>query len=206
MAPYARHATGVDLNAIPSARRRIGHLPNVTLVEGDIATLDLGQRFDVVYSVGVLHHTDDPAVSFESALRHCRPGGRVIVWVYSHEGNMLVRTVVESAKRVLVDRLPRAVVWQLARVLTALLTGVVHTLYRLPLPGLPFAEYFANWRRLSYRRNVLNVFDKLNAPQTRFLRRDEVARWFDPARFTNVHISHYRGVSWRASGTRRDGA
>ena len=62
-----------------------------------------------------------------------------------------------------------------------------------------------NFRRLSFRRNVLNVFDKLNAPQTEFISRDRVERWFDPRLFDDVAITPYRGVSWRASGTVRGG-
>lgn len=203
VAPHCRHATGVDLNAIASARKHVGHLSNVTLLEGDLATLDLGRTFDVVYAIGVIHHTDNPTASFDNARRHCRPGGRMILWVYSHEGNFLNRTLVEGAKKLLIDHLPRPVVWELARLVTALMYLPIYTLYRLPVPGLPFREYFDNWRRLSFRRNLLNVFDKLNAPQTHFFRRDQLERWFTPGLFTDVHISAYKGVSWRASGTKR---
>lgn len=203
VARHCRHVTGVDLNAIASARRNVGHLANVTLLEGDIATLDLGRTFDVVYVIGVLHHTDDPAASFENALRHCRPGGRLIIWVYSREGNFLNRTFLEGAKKILVDHLPRRVVWELARVVTAVMYLPIYTLYLLPLPFLPFAEYFGNWRRLSFHRNLLNIFDKLNAPQTHFIDKSQLEQWFRPAMFTDVHTSAYKSVSWRASATRR---
>jgi len=79
----------------------------------------------------------------------------------------------------------------------------VHTLYRLPLRGLPYHEYFQNFRRLGFARNALNVFDKLNAPQTRFISRSRVEGWFGPERFADVSISAYKGVSWRASGILR---
>ena len=85
--------------------------------------------------------------------------------------------------------------------LTALLCIPVYTLYFLPLPFLPYYDYFRNFRRLPFQRNVLNIFDKLNAPQTAFIRRALVERWFS-AGFRDVHVSSYVGVSWRASGTR----
>ncbi|MFA6319117.1 MAG: hypothetical protein WC943_17025, partial [Elusimicrobiota bacterium] len=73
----------------------------------------------------------------------------------------------------------------------------------LPLRFLPYYEYFENWRILSYSRNMLNVFDKLNAPQTHFIRKERIERWFSPSEFQDIHISPYKGVSWRGSGTKR---
>lgn len=203
VAPLAARVVGVDLNTAEIARRRAGSHASVTCVEDDIATMKLGEEFEVVYSVGVIHHTDDPGAAVRNLARHVRRGGRLILWVYSHEGNLLNRTLLESVKGRILRHLPRGLLLVLAWGLTAALYPVVHTVYRLPLRSLPFHDYFAGFRRLSFRRNLLNVFDKLNAPQTAFLRRREVEAWFPSAEFTDVHISPYRGVSWRASGTRR---
>ncbi len=203
VAPYARRVVGVDLNTTAIARRNTRMQTNVTIVEDDIATMKLGERFDIVYSIGVVHHTDDPAATVRNLEAHVRSGGHLILWVYSREGNFLNRTFVEFAKRHALRRLPRPALLLLARVLTAALYPPVYTVYRLPLRWLPYFEYFENFRRLSFRRNLLNVFDKLNAPQTVFLRRDEVEAWFPSSRFTDVHVSPYRGVSWRASGRKR---
>jgi len=65
-----------------------------------------------------------------------------------------------------------------------------------------FYEYFDNWRKLSYERNVLNVFDKMNAPQTWFISEKQIRSWFDPKEFSEIHITPYKGVSWRGSGVK----
>lgn len=203
VAPYAKEVLGVDLNATDAAVLHTAWLPNVRIVEDDIAQMDLGERFDIVTCIGVIHHTDDPDATFRNIVRHSRPGGRVIVWCYSHEGNLLNRTLLEWVKRHVLLKLPRSVNFALAHVLTALLYPIIYTLYLLPVPWLPFYEYFQNWRCLTYERNLLNVFDKLNAPQTWFITRKRIERWFAPEQFTDVHISPYKGVSWRGSGARR---
>ena len=203
VAEVAREVVGVDLNTAALARQRTAHLPHVRIVSADVAEFAPEEPFDAVYCVGVIHHTDDPERTFANLKRCCRPGGLVVVWCYSREGNALVRTLVEPPRRHLLSRLPRSWVRGLAGGVTAALYPVVHTVYRLPLPWLPYHGYFHDFRRLSFRRNLLNVFDKLNAPQTQFISRARVERWFDPSEFEDVRISDYRGVSWRASGRRR---
>src|SRR3989344_8321415 len=131
--PYCKSAVGVDLNATDSAVKHTAQFPHIKIVEADLATMDLGQTFDIVYCIGVLHHTDNPDVTFRNIARHCRSGGRVIVWVYSREGNFLNRTVVEGSKHLLIFHLPRPIVRAISWILTALVSIPVYTIYLLPL-------------------------------------------------------------------------
>ncbi len=203
VSPYAKSVTGIDLNALGSAAKNTAHLSNVILREDDLATMKLGQQIDIVYCIGVLHHTDDPDATFRNIAKHCNPGGKVIAWVYSSEGNFWNRVLLEPLKSLIIYHLSRPMVMAIAHVLTALLYIPIYTLYLLPLRSLPFFEYFQNWRKLSYSRNLLNVFDKLNAPQTEFITRERIESWFSPKEFTDVHLSPYMGVSWRGSGTKK---
>lgn len=206
VASVARHVTAVDLNTVDIARERNKRFDNVTFVEGDLASMDLGRTFDVVFSIGVIHHTDDPDRTFANLYRHLRPGGRMVIWTYSAEGNALVRFIVEPLRKLVLRHLSRNALLRLSQFVTALLYLPVHTVYRLPgLDFLPYYEYFANFRRLGFTRNVLNVFDKLNAPQTHFTTRARAERWFGPDRFepASISIRPYVGVSWSLTGIKR---
>jgi SAM-dependent methyltransferase len=150
VAPIARSITAVDLNTIDIARQRNAAYTNVRFVEADLGTMDLGRQFDIVFSIGVIHHTDNPDRSFERMFAHCKPGGRVIIWTYSAEGNALVRVLVEPARKLFLRHLPRSWLVWLARILTASMYPIVYSIYRLKaLRFLPYYEYFVNFRRLS---------------------------------------------------------
>lgn len=202
-APFARLVVGVDLNTAAIARQRNRAYPNTRFIQADIACLALRQQFDIVYCIGVIHHTIDPQVTFENLKRLCRPGGRIIIWCYSAEGNALVRCLVEPLKSLFLKTLRRRQLRVIAWLLSAMLWVLAHSLYLLPLTGLPYYDYLRGLRRLSFPRVVLNVFDKLNAPITHFIPRQQIQAWLNSTDFTDVHISPNRGVSWRASGTMR---
>lgn len=203
-APLAASVTAVDLNTVDIARERTRAFRNVSFVEADIATMDLGRQFDIVFSIGVIHHTDDPDKTVANLKRHVKPGGKLIVWVYSKEGNALVRWGVEPVRRMLLSKMSPKALLGISKCLTAAMYFPIYSVYLLPLRFLPFYEYFRNFRKLDFDRNVLNVFDKLSAPQVEFIDEARIRRWLDQDNeFRDVHISRYCGVSWRGSGTKR---
>jgi hypothetical protein len=73
----------------------------------------------------------------------------------------------------------------------------------IPIDFLPFYQYFTRWRKLSFRENLLNIFDKLNAPKTFFIKRETIEKWFNRNDFRKIHISNYLNTSWRASGIKK---
>jgi SAM-dependent methyltransferase len=200
VAPVAGRVIGLDLNTSDIAQARLRDFDNVTLIDADIARYVPQVPADVVYCIGVIHHTDDPDATFANLRKMVRPGGLVIVWCYSKEGNRLVWGVVEPLRKLFLRRLSRDALVRISQVTTLLIYPIVHTIYRLPLRWLPFYEYFANFRRLSFEFNVINVFDKLNAPQTVFIERERIERWFNMAEFDDISITPYVGVSWCGSG------
>lgn len=204
IAPYAKSVTAVDLNTTELAQERNKKSGNINYVEADIAKMDLKKKFDIVFSIGVIHHTDDPDMTVENLKKHVKEGGRFIVWVYSKEGNALVKYGVEPLRKMFLKNMSRENLLGLSKAVTAALYIPVYTLYMLPLKFLPFYEYFGNFRKMTFERNNLNVFDKLNAPQVDFISKERIEKWFSRDEFENVSINPYKGVSWSASGVRKN--
>ena len=203
IADVAEHVVGLDLNTADLAKQLLADVPNTSFVEDDLALHNAPDSYDVVYSLGVIDHTDSPDASFENLKCMTAPGGLTIVWVWSAEGNALMMNIIEPLRAALLCDQSRETVDQIAHFLTAVLYQIVHTVYRLPLTFLPYYGYFRNFRKLSFHRNALNVFDKLNAPYTEFITRERIERWFNPRDYEDVSITFYKGVSWAASGRQR---
>lgn len=78
--------TGVDITpkCVENGYKRAEHYGvKCKFINESLVTLDLSnEHFDIIYSWGVLHHTEDARQSFFSLARHLREGGEIIVAVY----------------------------------------------------------------------------------------------------------------------------
>ena len=126
----------------------------------------------------------------------------MILWVYSKEGNFLSEYFVEPVRKKFLTDISRKNLLMLSNVITFLMYLPIYSIYLLPLSFLPFYEYFINFRKLSFYRNSLNVFDKLNAPQVQFIGKSRAMNWLPGDKFSDVQISAYKGVSWRICGVK----
>jgi SAM-dependent methyltransferase len=206
----AREVVALDLSgAVEAARLTLRGFGNVDVIQGDLlrpplrpASEDGG--FDLVYSIGVLHHLPDPEAGFRSLLRYVRPGGTIAIWVYGYEGNAFVRNVVEPLRRVS-TRIPPPLLRVLAWPLGLGFHGAAKVIYR-PLSrtrlgnALPLNEYMSSVAVYSFRQNYGIVFDQLAAPTATYLRESDITRWFTESGLEHVRISHRHGNSWRGQG------
>lgn len=207
----ASGVAALDLSeAVETAHHNLSGLGNVHVIQGDLLrppfrTAAAGGGFDLVYSIGVLHHLPDPEAGFKSVLRFVRPGGTIAIWVYGYENNGFVRNIIEPLRRLSTQIGPsllRILAWPLAVGFHGAAKGV----YR-PLEGsaigrrLPLHEYLSSVADFSFRQNYGIVFDQLAAPTATYLTRGEVERWFHQAGLQDVHLSHRHANSWRARGT-----
>jgi 2-polyprenyl-3-methyl-5-hydroxy-6-metoxy-1,4-benzoquinol methylase/Tfp pilus assembly protein PilF len=80
--------TAIDLSraSLAYAARKANELgvDNIEFVQADILDLDrLGTRFDVISSIGVLHHMTDPARGLACLTQLLAPGGYMMLGLYS---------------------------------------------------------------------------------------------------------------------------
>jgi SAM-dependent methyltransferase len=163
-------ASVIGLDASRSVDAAHSMWPNVPFVQADIAAPPFDpETFDVVYSLGVLHHLPDPLRGLHQCYSLVKPGGLLLVWVYSqHRG--VFRGARRIARRV-VKRIPSArfgiaVVASLV-ILTLLSAG------DLGLRSNKF-EYFRG-KKLEQIR--VDCYDALSAPTEIYLSEPDCKQW-----------------------------
>ncbi len=209
-ATYGAEVVGVDFSAaIESTQRNTCHLPGVHLVQCDLYQLPFRPGvFDLVYSIGVLHHLPDPEAGFRGLLKLVKPDGAMAIWVYSTSRRGINACL--EACRALTTRLPLPLLHALSWA-----AGLVDWVgFILPYRLLhrwaairPWLERTA-WSRIKlYACYPLEVcvadwFDRLAAPIRFYYGPDDLRGWSQRAMLTHVEISPTGLYGWRMFGQR----
>lgn len=94
-------------HAVDKAASLCAGLPNVRFVQADLKQLPFAPgSFDLVFSVGVMHHDASTRAVFDQVARLVRPGGWYAVWLYRR--NQFWQEALNDALRARAARLPRA--------------------------------------------------------------------------------------------------
>ena len=158
------------------------------------------RQFDLIVSIGVLHHIPEPAPVVRAAFEALKPGGQMLVWLYGREGN-LVYLAMTLPLRAITTRLPSRAVLTLARLLATMLVPYSRLCrrVRLPLRGY-FAEVFG---RMDRDKQVLIIYDQLRPAYARYYSKAEAMALLSDAGFSDVRTHHRHGYSWALQGTKR---
>jgi SAM-dependent methyltransferase len=103
---HGAKVVGVDLSdAVEKAATLCAGFPDVAIVQADLLDLPLAEgAFDVVFSIGVLHHSPDPRRAFAQVARRVKPGGRLAVWLYRR--NTAAQEWLNTGLRAITTRMP----------------------------------------------------------------------------------------------------
>jgi SAM-dependent methyltransferase len=144
-----------------------------------IAQADIGQlpfrpgSFDVIFSIGVLHHTPDTRTYFQRLVPLLKPGGVIAIWVYPKSESYVTRERWIRFVNKLPDRMFYAwcrwfVPWAEAR-LAHPLVGAIRRVFPFPTHGMGI-EY-----------DILDTFDGYSPAYHGIHSPEEVERWFAEA-------------------------
>ena len=178
----AREVVGIDLSTgsleVANQRKEEARLKNADFREVDILACDLPDKyFDYSFSVGVLHHTGDPFRGFRHLARVTKPGGVVMVSLYSSYSCRLLRAKQTFCRWLAGEDIDRRVEWG-------------ERLFGGTLRKLDKRYHGLNTKQIAY--------DTFGFPHASLHSAGEVIRWFDKTglefkgAFAPLRIRDYR--------------
>ena len=204
-----KQATGVDLgDSVLSAQNNLSKSDkrNYEIIKGDLTQFEGNEKFDVVYSIGVLHHLKKPKDGLDSVIKNTKNGGRFHCWVYAKEGNGLIIYVVDPIRK-LVSNLP----WWFTKFCVATPLSFLYFLYahfitKLHLSFMPLYDY-SKWickRDFLFFRHV--AFDQLVTPQTVYIDKATIEGWlksYENVEQNSTYVIFRNGNSWKFGGVKK---
>jgi SAM-dependent methyltransferase len=169
---------GFDLSlAVDSAYANFGSRRNVHIVQADIMGLPFRRdSFDVIYSIGVLHHTSDPEAAFARLVTILKRNGEIALWVYSTPR----RPPLSDFYRIFTSRMPWSLVLAISRLMIKSyransLSGYVQAI--LPISQLTDPE-----------QRLLDTFDWYSPRYQHKYRTSDVVAWFRRAGLKDLRV------------------
>jgi SAM-dependent methyltransferase/uncharacterized protein YbaR (Trm112 family) len=206
----SRETIGVDLSqSVEAAYYNIRELPNAHVIQADIMALPFINQFDYIFSIGVLHVTENPQQSFNQLVKLLKDGGTISTWVYSKENNEWVIRYVNPLREHVTSKLPRPLLYVLCQILGIFLYVCLKLIYKPANKGflgrqfgywLPYNEYLNYSTQLNYASLVSVIFDQLVPRLVEYLPRDEFENWFHMQNFSEVLITSRNNMSWGGHG------
>lgn len=170
---------GIDLSfAVDAAFQNVGQHPNIHLIQADLFHLPFRQNlFDIVYSMGVLHHTPSTQQAFRAITPYVKTRGVLAIWVYSNQRTFKG----DRLWRLITVRLPQKWLYYLTA-----LSVPAYYMHRLPgvgkiTRGIAPISLHPNWKW-----RWLDTFDWYS-PTYQWLHTDEEVRgWFETTGFEQI--------------------
>jgi SAM-dependent methyltransferase len=188
-------AVDVDRNSLNSARTTLARFSNANVREMSAYDIEFTDHFDIVYSIGVIHHLSDPEAALRNMVKAAKPDGRVLIWVYGLENNRWIVGILNPLRKALFSRLP---------------VGLVHHLSLYPAVllwlglrlGIGHIEYFNLLRRMPFPHLRSIVFDQMLPKIANYWPRAVVEGFMRDAGLTNVDLIWVNQMSWAACGVK----
>jgi SAM-dependent methyltransferase len=196
-------------DAVVSAARNLeGHM-RAHVVQGDIGRPPFKkQLFDIVYSLGVLHHVSDARATFRSLHELVTPNGRLATWVYGPRQGLI--RIATGALRGASAQMSAEQLHRFSQALAAGLRVFSHTPHRLlgkvPVVGgvvnhLPVHDH----SRWPFDVVVADVYDRLRVPVTGYFTAGQIEAWYAEAGYADIQVTRRvaNTESFRGLGVRR---
>lgn len=188
-------AVDVDQRSLGAARRTLSRYPGVTVEERSAYELGYRDRFDIVFSIGVIHHLEFPEKALAAMADAAKPGGHVLIWVYGLENNRWIVTVLNPLRHALFSQMPIGIVHHLALYPAAFLWLAVRL-------GFGRIEYFRLLRRLKFRHLRSIVFDQMLPKIANYWPREAVFSLMKDAGLCDIRLDLVNEMSWSAIGVK----
>lgn len=188
-------AVDIDERSLESARDNLRSFPTMQVVRTSAYDLPFENRFDLAFSIGVIHHLEHPQRALEKMTRAVKPGGRVLIWVYGDENNRWLVSVLDPLRRRLFSHLPIGLTHHLSLYPAVLLWALLRL-------GLRPIEYFRLIASFDFAHLRAIVFDQMLPCIAHYWPRDAVARMMAEAGLEEVRLTWVNQMSWSAIGTR----
>jgi len=185
-----------DERSVGRAKETLKDFSNAQVHFKSIYDISWKDEFDVAFSIGVIHHLKDPRLALKNMVTALRPGGKLLIWVYSYEGNEWIVRYVNPVRIHITSKLPLPLVHFLSYFCSIPLYVFVK-IFKGP------SKYFAQLATFNFWHVHSIVFDQLIPDIANYWKKEEARALVNDLPLSGVTVSvPPNGSGWILMGTK----
>ena len=183
----------VDNRTLECAKTNLKKFKSVNIVNRSAYQINESDRFDIAFSIGVVHHLEDPKLALSNMVKSVRIGGSVLIWVYGYENNEWIVKYFNPLRNMLFSRLPISVV----HFLSIFPTLFLYIYIRLTKGK---TEYINLIRKFSFSHLRSILFDQMLPKIANYYKEEEVKFLMESVGLVDIKTNWVNEMSWAIIG------
>ena len=190
---WGARVVGIDLSAAAEVAAKNLADRDFVAFQADVFSLPFApESFDIIYSVGVLHHTPDCEAAVKALDKYLKPGGILAVWLYSGY-NKWYRF--SDFYRRFTHKMKPETLHGILKVAVPFFYHLERGLRHVPLVGRSAAgavhHVFPVNRQKDPEARMLDTFDWYSPRYQSKHTYEQVFRWYEAMGMEDMHIGEY---------------
>lgn len=184
-----------DERTVKSASFLLGKFKNARVEFADIYSIPYENEFDLVFSIGVIHHLESPHLAIQNLIKAAKPGGRILIWVYGYEGNEWIVKFVSPIRELITSHLPPS--------LLDFLTHFISIPFFIFVKLMPVKNpYIRQLKNFQFKHIHSIIFDQLLPKIANYYKKNEAENLLFDKELKNIEIYHCNNNSWTVTGVK----
>jgi len=171
-----------DRRSVEAAKKNLAEFVNARILYKSIYEIDWQNEFDVAFSIGVIHHLKEPEKALKKLTEALKPGGTLLIWVYSYEGSEWIKKYINPLRINLTSKLPLPIVHVLSYFCSVPLWLFVK-IFKGP------GDYFKQLATFKFWHVQSIVFDQLIPEVANYWTKEEVGNLFKELELKDIKIN-----------------
>ena len=143
--------------------------------------------FDITFSIGVIHHLQNPKKALKNLFKSLEQGGKLIIWVYAKEGNEnYIRLL--NILRLFTTRLPISIVKIIVMAFSIFLWIILRV--------IASNDYLKMIRKSSLKHLKAIIFDQLFPSIANYWTKEEIIGLINTLKIKSYELNHTNNYSW----------
>ncbi len=187
-----------DERSVSRAKETLKEFSGAETLFKSIYDIEWKGKYDIAFSIGVIHHLENPKLALKNIVSSLKPRGKLLVWVYGYEGNEWIVRFVDPIRIHITSKLPLGLVHFLAYFCTVPLYAYIHFLK-------PKNKYLTQLRSFEFWHVHSIVFDQLIPRVANYWKKTEVEELVKDLPLHSLSISAPpNGSGWILIGEKKN--